>query len=204
MDVNLAWDYTKGNNSVIVGVFDTGVDSAHPDLYQNLITGYDASNNTQSVKTDPVGHGTCTAGIIGARTNNALGVAGIAGGDNTLNSNCKIRSFKLANSLASLLQMPTWLRPLTSLVRREHTSPVIAGVVELQTLTLTDAINNLSNNGRSGLDWVVLFSSGNDGRNPPELSILPCICCVCWCFNKTRPEKSPRNWKPILVGWKLR
>ena len=179
MDVNLAWDYTKGNNSVIVGVFDTGVDSAHPDLYQNLITGYDASTNTQSVKTDPVGHGTCTAGIIGARTNNGLGVSGIVGGDNTLNSNCKIRAFKLVNS-SGVFTTNALLAAAFDLARTTgvHVSSNSWGGGTPNT-TLTDAINNLSNNGRSGLGCVVLFSSGNDGKNPPAYpSYLASVVCV--------------------------
>lgn len=179
MDVNLAWDYTKGNNSVIVGVFDTGVDSAHPDLYQNLITGYDASTNTQSVKTDPVGHGTCTAGIIGARTNNGLGVSGIVGGDNTLNSNCKIRAFKLVNSLGQFTTEGN-LANAFNLARTTgvHVSSNSWGGGTPGS-TLTNAINNLSNNGRSGSGCVVLFSSGNDGRNPPSYpSYLSSVVCV--------------------------
>ena len=179
MDVNLAWDYTKGNNSVIIGVFDTGVDSAHPDLYQNLITGYDASTNTQSVKTDPVGHGTCTAGIIGARTNNGLGVSGIVGGDNTINSNCKIRAFKLVNS-SGVFTTNGNLAAAFNLARTTgvHVSSNSWGGGTPNT-TLTDAINNLSNNGRSGLGCVVLFSSGNDGRNPPAYpSYLASVVCV--------------------------
>ena len=179
MDVNLAWDFVKGNNSVIIGVFDTGVDSAHPDLYQNLIVGYDASNNTGSVTTDPVGHGTCTAGIIGARTNNGLGVSGIVGGDNTLNSNCKIRAFKLVNS-SGVFTTNANLAAAFNLARTTgvHISSNSWGGGTPNT-TLTDAINNLSNNGRSGLGCLVLFSSGNDGRNPPAYpSYLASVVCV--------------------------
>jgi len=179
MDVNIAWDYVKGNNSVIVGVFDTGVDSAHPDIYQNLIAGYDASNNTGSVKTDPVGHGTCTAGIIGARTNNALGVSGIVGGDNTLNSNCRIRAFKLVNSSGAFTTEAN-LANAFNLARTTgvHVSSNSWGGGTPGS-TLTTAINNLSNNGRGGLGCVVLFSSGNDGKNPPAYpSYLASVVCV--------------------------
>ena len=179
MDVNLAWDYTKGNNSVIVGVFDTGVDSAHPDLYQNLITGYDATTGIQSVKTDPVGHGTCTAGIIGARTNNGLGVSGVVGGDNTLNSNCKIRAFKLVDGSGNFTSNTS----LANAFNLANTTGVHVSSNSwgggTPNATLTNAINNLSNNGRSGLGCVVLFSSGNDGRNPPAYpSYLTSVVCV--------------------------
>ncbi len=179
MDVNLAWDYTKGNNSVIVGVFDTGVDSAHSDLYQNLITGYDASTGVQSVKTDPVGHGTCTAGIIGARTNNGLGVSGIVGGDNTLNSNCKIRAFKLVDGSGNFTSNTNLANAFNlASTTGVHVSNNSWGGGTPNT-TLTNAINNLSNNGRSGSGCVVLFSSGNDGRNPPAYpSYLASVVCV--------------------------
>ena len=179
MSVNLAWDYTKGNNSVIVGVFDTGIDSAHPDLYQNLIAGYDASNNTGSVTTDPVGHGTSVAGIIGARTNNGIGVSGIVGGDNTLNSNCRIRAFKLVNNQGQF----TTNENLANAFNVARTSGVHVSSNSwgggTPNTTLTNAINNLSNNGRGGLGCVVLFASGNDGRNPPFYpSYLASVVCV--------------------------
>ena len=45
--------------------------------------------------------------------------------------------------------------------------------------TLTTAINNLSASGRGGLGCVILFSSGNDGRNPPAYpSYLASVVCV--------------------------
>lgn len=74
---DLAWDKVQGEN-IIVGVLDTGFDSNHPDLKANLLPGYNAylsSNDTS----DSCGHGTKVAGTIGAITNNALGVAGVAG-----------------------------------------------------------------------------------------------------------------------------
>lgn len=179
MDVNLAWDYVKGNNSVIIGIFDTGVDSAHLDLYQNLIAGYNATDGTGSVTSDPVGHGTCVTGIIGARTNNGLGVSGIVGGDNTLNSNCRIRAFRLVNNEGNFTTDVN-IANAFNLARTTgvHVSSNSWGGGTPST-TLTNAINNLSNNGRGGLGCVVLFASGNDGRNPPFYpSYLASVVCV--------------------------
>jgi hypothetical protein len=73
-----AWNITTGSNSVLVGVCDTGFDVNHPDLGPNLRT--DLAYNAQDGSTyiyDANGHGTGTAGTLGAVGNNATGVAGV-------------------------------------------------------------------------------------------------------------------------------
>lgn len=76
-----AWGTTTGNSSIIVAALDTGVDQSHPDLAGNLISGYNAVNRlAQSAGgqvSDVNGHGTTTAGVLAARGNNGVGVAGI-------------------------------------------------------------------------------------------------------------------------------
>lgn len=79
-----AWDITKGNVNVVVGVIDTGVDTGHPDLAGNLLPGRDLAGEVRSNEKDfdnnPMdknGHGTHVAGIIAAVGNNGIGVAGI-------------------------------------------------------------------------------------------------------------------------------
>src|SRR3954453_8192700 len=77
IDVLAAWDQGLTESDVTVGVVDSGVDLAHPDLKANLVSGghdYVDGDNTPS---DQNGHGTHVAGIIGAVGNNGIGVAGI-------------------------------------------------------------------------------------------------------------------------------
>jgi subtilisin family serine protease/uncharacterized protein YkwD len=71
-----AWDITQGSSSVIVAVLDTGVDAAQADLRGALVPGYDFVNS-DAAPSDDHGHGTAVAGIIGARADNAQGLAGI-------------------------------------------------------------------------------------------------------------------------------
>ncbi len=73
-----AWNITTGSNSVLVAVCDTGFDVNHPDLGPNLRT--DLAYNAQDGSTyiyDAHGHGTGTAGTLGAVGNNGTGVAGV-------------------------------------------------------------------------------------------------------------------------------
>ncbi len=177
MDVDLAWNYTKGNQNVIVAVFDTGVDSLHPDLKENLIVGYNAYANTNTNTIDTGSHGTCCLGIIGARSNNSTGVSGIVGGDNGSN-HCKVCSYRLIDNSGTFVSNTNIARAFdTARVRGVHVSSNSWGGGSANT-TLTNAINNLSNNGRGGLGCVVLFASGNDGRQAEYPSYLSSVVCV--------------------------
>jgi len=71
-----AWDVTQGSSKVIVAVLDTGVDANHPDLRGALVAGWDFIDNDAD-PADEHGHGTAVAGVIGARSNNHAGGAGI-------------------------------------------------------------------------------------------------------------------------------
>lgn len=76
--VSDAWGITTGSNTVKVGVLDSGIDSSHPDLanrYNSTLSKDFTTTNSPGV--DIHGHGTQIAGIIGAQTNNGVGVAGV-------------------------------------------------------------------------------------------------------------------------------
>jgi len=71
-----AWDLTTGDDAVVVAVLDSGVDLQHEDLSGKTTAGIDIVNG-DSDPSDDFGHGTQVAGVIGAATNNATGVAAV-------------------------------------------------------------------------------------------------------------------------------
>lgn len=96
-----AWDIETGDPSVVIVDIDTGLDYRHPDLsgklwtnpgeipgdgldndgngYIDDIHGYDFDNDDGD-PFDDNGHGTHTAGTVGAATNNGIAVAGVCWG----------------------------------------------------------------------------------------------------------------------------
>jgi subtilisin family serine protease len=71
-----AWDLTRGSQSTLVAVLDSGVDANHPDLAGSVRLGYDFVNGDDDASDDN-GHGTEAAGVVAARGNNSAGVAGV-------------------------------------------------------------------------------------------------------------------------------
>src|SRR3989338_1676337 len=68
------WDQTTGSKSIIAAVLDSGIEQTHEDLKDNITV---AKDFTGCGMTDSVGHGTHTAGTVGAVGNNGKGVTGI-------------------------------------------------------------------------------------------------------------------------------
>ena len=87
-----AWNLIEANPShgqTIVGIVDTGVDSRHADLKNNLITIDDKGKyrgfmlgEPRDLYDDTDEHGTHCSGIVGAEYGNGLGGSGVASGHN--------------------------------------------------------------------------------------------------------------------------
>jgi serine protease len=104
INANAAWDITRGSNGVVIAFADTGVRFEHPDIQRTdrggrLLAGYDfvsadrgdtfiTANDEDGRDLDAADpgdycgqgsswHGTRVAGILGALTNNGIGVAGV-------------------------------------------------------------------------------------------------------------------------------
>lgn len=98
IDAYSAWNKTTGSKEIKVAIIDSGIDYNHSDLKANMwrngaeivgdgvdndgngvvddIYGYNAINNSGN-PFDDNGHGTHCAGVIGAATNNSLGISGV-------------------------------------------------------------------------------------------------------------------------------
>lgn len=113
-----AWDITKGDTNVVVGITDMGWDSTHPDLLGNVkinyndpingldddgdgytdnYMGWDLGNNDNDAQQETSSHGTHVSGLSSAVTDNGVGI--VAVGFNT-----KFMPLKIANSAGVLTQ----------------------------------------------------------------------------------------------------
>jgi subtilisin family serine protease len=110
IDAPGAWDITTGSGSIVIAIIDSGVDTEHLDLYENIFNNpsemgsgreangvdndgngyvddwrgwdfYSWDNNPNPGTSGGAGHGTACAGIAAAKGNNSQrGVAGVAYG----------------------------------------------------------------------------------------------------------------------------
>lgn len=75
-----AWTFLQTCGKTLAGaltaVLDSGVDGGHPDLQGRLVPGTSFAQSGTGT-TDETGHGTGVSGLIGAATNNGIGLAGV-------------------------------------------------------------------------------------------------------------------------------
>lgn len=79
-DINIepAWNITRGSSNIVVAVIDDGIDPTHPEFSGRIVAGYDFiddDNDPTSMPGDA--HGTACAGILAA-ANDGQGVVGVA------------------------------------------------------------------------------------------------------------------------------
>ena len=80
IDAPLAWDISTGSSDIVVAVTDNAINISHPDLVNKMVPGWDAVDNDNDPS--PCGgndgfHGSHVSGIVGAESNNNIGVASI-------------------------------------------------------------------------------------------------------------------------------
>ena len=119
IDAPEAWDAVTGSANVVVADIDTGIDKNHEDLTDNIwvnpneiagngidddgngytddVNGWDFARDDNNPNEEAVcgGHGTHTAGTIGAEGNNGIGVTGV-------NWNVKIMPLKVFKTYFSI------------------------------------------------------------------------------------------------------
>lgn len=161
MDVTETWSITKGSSTIRVAVIDDGVQTNHPDLAANMLSGYDAIG--QGTGGNPTGndlHGTACAGIIAATGNNNLGLVGNA-------YQCKIIPVRVAYTPPG---QNNWYSTASGMANGINWAWQTAGAAVLSnswgapqsSSVINSAITNAVVNGRNGKGSLVFFATGND------------------------------------------
>lgn len=186
-----AWDLTTGSDEVVVANIDTGIRYTHEDLAPNMWTnpgeipgnGVDDDNNgfvddfygwdfffNDPDPIDENGHGTHTAGTIGAVGNNLLGVVGV-------NWNVRIMTIKIYDGIglgttsAVLINAYNYIRMMKQRgINIRATNNSYGGCDEACGFdqATKDAIDALGD-----ADILNVFAAGNAGVNTDEAPFFP-------------------------------
>ncbi len=201
MSVTDAWTITMGDPSIKIAVMDSGVDTLHPDLVNNLLPGYDAfgtgTNGYPTPNFSSDGHGTACAGIIGAEADNQIGTAGVA-------PRCKLISVRMFFYADTALGIPfdppipystsevlsegiRWAWQDAGADIQSHSwglDDIFMAILPGEPAMVDDAIEQAVTQGRDGKGSLLFFSSGNadaapiwPGRTPKVMSVNATSMC---------------------------
>ena len=179
MNVDSAWQYNWGTYIPKVAILDSGVDTLHEDLVDNILPGFDALadsvSNTQGAPTPNFnndGHGTACAGIVGAMADNGKGIAGIA----PMSKLIPIRIFNYKNyggsigvqattSTEALVNGSAWAWRVADadiMSTSAGLSDLYVAVLSIDKTLVDNEINAAFLQARSGKGVAMFFSAGND------------------------------------------
>lgn len=176
-----AWDKQTSAAGIIVAVIDSGVRYTHHDLAENMwrnpneiLNGLDDDGNgyvddifginafaDNSNPNDDYGHGTHVAGIIGARGNNGVGVAGICWQVQIMA--CRYQNSAGDGALSDAIECINYARSKGAKIIN-----LSWGEPEYNSQALFDAINSARAAG-----IIVVCAAGNENRNLDVFPLYP-------------------------------
>lgn len=188
IDAPEAWGVTTGSASIVISICDVGVQIAHVDLNDKIVTGYDAvdgdSDPTPATTYDGDGHGTCCAGIAAAETNNSQGVAGVG-------YNCSLLGARLgyiSYGGFGIYTSDSWIIACINYCR-DH-SDVMSN--SWGGGSQSSAINNAFSTAKSA-GLTILVASGNSNSSVQWPATLSTVIAV-GATNENDYRCSPSDW----------
>jgi hypothetical protein len=151
LNMPAAWDVSQGDG-IIIAVLDSGVDAFHEDLAGRILPGWNAASDGTDTS-DITGHGTRAAGIIGAISDNGIGVASISPGAMIL----PVRVTDLSSGAAAASVIASGLRWAAD--NGARVASISYAVTPSK--TVSDAAQYMRNAG-----GVVVAAAGNTGDDP--------------------------------------
>lgn len=151
------WDKVNNSETVVVAVIDTGLNVQHPDLADNVVTGYDYVEGTTEM-VDLSGHGTLVSGCVAAVADNGIGMAGIVGAANIKVAPYRVgglsdgdKNLDVGYICAALFDAAA--RPDVKVINMSFGGYMVSSA-------LRTAVENAANAGK-----VLVAAAGNEGSN---------------------------------------
>lgn len=157
VDAPEAWDITGGDPSVVIAVIDSGTEITHSDLAANVwvnpdevagngldddangkvddVNGWDFEANNNNPNGNYF-HGTSVAGVVAAKGDNGIGIAGLAGGGDA-GAGCRV----LPVNAGSFSPITSVLDDAVNYVSGEGVRVITLSLTVPSTQALTDALN---------------------------------------------------------------
>ena len=178
-DINAAeaWDYATGTG-INIGIVDDGIESAHPDLAQNMRTDIDIDiidgDQSPEANISADRHGISVAGLAAARGNNGLGVTGVAYnsgivGIRLLSGDRNFGDDQEAQAASHRVSAPDSSGQIH--VSNNSWGPSDTGTdFEGPGPLMRAALENGARNGRGGLGTVYVWAAGNGRCNSDNVN----------------------------------
>lgn len=175
IEIEKAWEITRGTSSVVVAILDNGFDLNHLDLkdnvynnilegtpgedrdgngYTNDVNGWDFVDNDNDPSPDACDrHGTAVAGIISAAASNNYCIAGVA-------PECRFLPLRVYTDGLGADQIK-WTDAITYAASNAAVISISAYIYPSQ--SAQEALRYAASRGRGGLGCVVCAALGNTG-----------------------------------------
>lgn len=165
INVEQAWDISKGSPLVVIAVLDTGCDLGHPELLPNLVQQdrwYNAETGNNSPD-DDFGHGTCCAGIASALTNSltAQGVAGVGW-------HCRVMPVRMVWNFGYSIGEPEILNALDHALKNHANIIIMSWEWKLDKTNIDILLQKCVDAG-----IVLVAAAGNDAVGKPNTIAYP-------------------------------
>ena len=206
IDINAeeAWEITFGSHEITIAVIDQGVDLNHPDLEDNLLLGFDATDGGAGGNNGDCwgdnAHGTACAGII-ASVDNTIGTIGVAPECNILP--IRVSYTEIIGGIEYQIWDDDWIVEAINRAWEIDEADIIScswGGGSSNT-AINNEISDAFEFGRNNLGCTIVFAAGNNNDDHVEYPAngdirITAVGAMSPCGERKRSSDDPSEVNP--------